>query len=292
MQVKFINRSNSNFYGHWANRNGVASVNYYNEKCLERRAKYSHDYGDEFTPVLKQIEENGYCKIENFIDIEALDLLNDEVELLIENNSNLKQNNQSHIVVSDPFLNTDSALKLAFDDRIIKIATGFFNCLPGIGTFNLRKSLANSIQAEGTNLFHRDFNSPVKILKFFFYLNDVDHNNGPFTYVEGSNNKMFEGWWLKHRWFDKEMAHIYGADKIKHLTAKKGDLLIATTNGWHKGEKLVSGTRTMLTINFLVHPELAGGVEQDESKRFKISQKDFDNLPDWKKPVSDFLIKV
>ena len=107
-----------------------------------------------------------------------------------------------------------------------------------------------------------------------------------------SNNKMFEGWWLKHRWFDKEMAHIYGADKIKHLTAKKGDLLIATTNGWHKGEKLVSGTRTMLTINFLVHPELAGGVEQDESKRFKISQKDFDNLPDWKKPVSDFLIKV
>jgi hypothetical protein len=292
MNINFIGRNNANFYGHWANRNGKQSVDYYNQKCLERRDKYEFQIDPEVKSYVEEVNKKGYCKIENYIDISVLEKLNGEFEDLIQDGSKLKQNSQSHIVASDPFLNTTAALELAFDDRLIKIATGFFNCIPGIGTFNLRKSLANNLPAEGTNLWHRDFNSPVKIIKFFFYLNDVDENNGPFSYVEESNNKMFNGWWLKHRWFDEELGQIYGNDKLKRLTAKKGDLLIATTNGWHKGEKLVSGTRSMLTINFLVHPELAGGVEQDESKRFKISQEDFNNLPDWKKPVADFLLKV
>lgn len=292
MNINFIGRNNANFYGHWARRDGQQAVEYYNKKCLERRDKYTLDLDPQLQRYIDEVNENGYCKIENYIEISLLNDLKEEFENLIKDGSELKQNNESHIVAGDPFLTTKAAVKLAFDDRLIKMATAFFHCAPGIGTFNLRKSLANNLPAEGTNLWHRDFNSPVKLLKFFFYLDDVDENNGPFSYVEGSNNKMFEGWWLKHRWFDEELGQIYGHDKLKRLTAKKGDLLIATTNGWHKGEKLVSGTRSMLTINFLIHPELAGGVEQDESKRFKIRQEDFDNLPDWKKPVADFLIKV
>ena len=292
MKINFIGRNNANFYGHWAHRNGRQSVNYYNQKCLERRDRYKFDLDPDLQKYADKVKQYGYCKIENFIDTSLLDNLKDEFESLIKEETHLKQNSQTHIVASDPFLTTNTAVKLAFDDRIIKIATGFFNCLPGIGTFNLRKSMANELPAEGTNLWHRDFNSPVKLIKFFFYLDDVNMDNGPFSYVEESNNKMFDGWWLKHRWFDEELGQIYGHDKLKRLTAKKGDLLIATTNGWHKGEKLVSGTRSMLTINFLVHPELAGGVEQDASKRFKISQEDFHNLSRWKKPVADFLIKV
>jgi len=126
-------------------------------------------------------------------------------------------------------------------------------------------------------------------MKFFFYLNDVNIDNGPFTYVEGSNKKIFKGWNIKQRWQDKELAEIYGKENIKHITANVGDLLMGWTNGWHKGEKAIKGSRMMLTINFVIHPELADGKEQPLS--FKIKKDFYDSLPDWKKPVADFLLK-
>ena len=62
-------------------------------------------------------------------------------------------------------------------------------------------------------------------------------SNGPFTYVEGSNSKKpLSPFWLDyHRWSDEQIEQLYGKDKIIPLTANYGDLLIATTNGFHKG---------------------------------------------------------
>ena len=123
-------------------------------------------------------------------------------------------------------------------------------------------------------------------------MNDVNKDNGPFTYVEESNRKMFDRWWMKHRRTDKEMAMIYGKENIVHCTANFGDLLMAQTNGFHKGQKPTKNTRIAYVINYLIHPELAGGTEQTEEARFKMKQATYDALPDWKKPVADFLVKV
>ena len=143
-------------------------------------------------------------------------------------------------------------------------------------------------------MFHKDFNSPVKILKFFVYLNDVGLKNGPFTYVEGSNRELpiNPHWFKYHRWPDSEIEKVYGKDRIKHLTANYGDLLIATTNGFHKGLKIEEGERTMFTINFLIHPEIEGGDVRTAKNRFYVEQSRVDSLPNWKRPLADFLIKV
>ena len=42
----------------------------------------------------------------------------------------------------------------------------------------------------------------------------------------------------------------------------------------------------VLTLNYVIHPE------EWNPPSFKMKKEDFDNLPDWKKPVADFLVKV
>jgi hypothetical protein len=121
-------------------------------------------------------------------------------------------------------------------------------------------SKAEKSIAEGTGLFHRDFNSPVKLIKFFTYLNDVDESNGPLTFVEGSNRQMPSEphWSTHHRWPTQQIEELYGKERIKHLTANYGDLLIATTIGFHRGLPLKTGQRLMLTLNYVIHSELGG----------------------------------
>lgn len=290
--MDWIYENDARFYGHWSNPDGVRAVEFYNSHALDRREKYGFKEDGKYSSLVEQINTNGYCKVEGFFDKSLLLELKKETDQLIADNCHISRRDQKNIVIDQPFLHTETAAKIAFDDSLIDIATSFFNCVPAIGTFNLRRSMANDLPPDGTYLFHRDFNSTVKILKFFFYLNDVNENNGPFTYVEGSNKKMFNGWWRKHRWTEAEMKQIYGDDKIRYLTANVGDVLMARTNGWHKGLKLKEGERTMLTLNYLVHPELASGVSQPPSKRFRIRKEFYDSLPEHKKPVADFLVKV
>jgi hypothetical protein len=113
-------------------------------------------------------------------------------------------------------------------------------------------------------------------------------DGGPFTIVEGSHKKKFKGWAdpNKYRWSDSEMKSIYGAESIKYLTAKKGDLIVATTTAFHKGTKPRNKIRTMLTLNYVLHPE------EWKQPSFKILQKDVDKMPNKLKPLTDFLVKV
>tara|TARA_R110000751_G_scaffold260477_2_gene359828 strand:- start:1535 stop:2416 length:882 start_codon:yes stop_codon:yes gene_type:complete len=159
--------------------------------------------------------------------------------------------------VKKPLYNVPEIADILFDDRILDIAKCYFKCVPAVGTINLRKSFANNLPSVNTTMYHCDTNSPY-MLKVFLYLNDVDEiEDGPFTYVEGSAYEKPEGWSndSNYRLKDKTIEKIYGKDRIKHLTAKKGDVLIAINTGYHKGQKVVSKDRSMLTLNFVCAPE-------------------------------------
>ena len=120
----------------------------------------------------------------------------------------------------------------------------------------------------------------------FFYLNDVDDKGGPFCIVEGSHKNKFEGCFDKYRWGTDEINNIYGEDKIKYLTANVGDLIIANTNCFHRGTKPHSADRTMLTLDWVIHPE---DFKQPE---FKIKSDKVNSVQSWKRPIFDFLIKT
>lgn len=273
-----------------------AAVDRYNAKITERREKYSklnHQGPREFDLLIEQINTVGYAHIKNFFTKEELEPLTIEFEDSLATGRDVKLvQDGNHIQMNQPFLNSENVLKLGLNKKIVDIATAYYRCIPALGTCNLRRSSAEYTRAFGTNKFHRDFNSPVKFIKFFIYLNDVNMDNGPFTYVKGSNTKMPQNWQSIHRWEDSQIINLYGEGAIAHLTASYGDLLMATTNGFHKGSVPKVGTRDMLTLNYVIAPELRNQSIDEESSRFLISEKSYDSLKPWQLPLVDFLNKV
>lgn len=271
---------------------GLTGVEYYNQKFTERKQNYPIDLNDEHSDKIIDMKTNGFTKWEQVIDHNILDSIKDKVDFCIKNKINLKSHDAHYATVADPFLVSDEVQQLAFSDLLVNYATNYFECMPAIGTFNLRRSFLNNLPPTTTQLFHRDKNS-IKFFKFFMYLNDVEApEDGPLTIVKDSWNKMPLNHENKHRWSEEEIKNTYGDDSIMYLTAKKGDLITGFTTSFHRGTKPVRQERTMLTLNYVIHPELQGGRPGTQDGLFKIKQKQYDSLPDNKRPVADFLIKV
>lgn len=267
-------------------------VEYYNQQFKNREQKYPLKLTGEFDEKIEDLKTNGFTIWKQAIAHDLLDSIKDKVDFCIKNNTNLKGHDHHYATVADPFLVSDEVQKIAFSDHLVNFAAEYFKCMPGIGTFNLRRSFLNNLPPTTTQLFHRDKNS-IKFFKFFMYLNDVDSKeDGPLTLVKDSWKKVPANHLAKHRWSEKEIKNIYGEDSLLYLTAKKGDLITGFTTSFHRGTKPIKQERTMLTINFVIHPELHGGVPGSKDKLFKIKQEQYDNLPDHKKPIADFLIKV
>lgn len=189
----------------------------------------------------------------------------------------------NYVSVARPLINCPSTVAAAFDERLIDIAAGYLNCIPSLGGINLRKSFVNDLPEFDTLYFHSDENSP-KFIKFFFYLNEVDEDGGPFCYVRGSNRRKFSGWTSKYRWSFDEIAARYGADKIVNLTGTVGDLIMADTTGFHRGTKVRSHDRSMLTVDYVVHPEY-----WDTHASFKIDTESYERFSAKQKAAADFL---
>ena len=186
--------------------------------------------------------------------------------------------------IPEPLYNIPAISDIIFDDKLVSVAKSFFRCVPAIGTLNLRKSFSNDLPRENTTLYHSDPNSPY-FFKAFIYLKDVDSpEDGPFTYIEGSTNKKPDNLLSKYRWSDEEIEAFYGKDKVKHLTAKKGDLVIAMTTGFHKGEKCTRKDRELLTVDYVCHPD-----SWQAKKQMSIREDNFLDLPLDKLPLTDFL---
>jgi ectoine hydroxylase-related dioxygenase (phytanoyl-CoA dioxygenase family) len=189
----------------------------------------------------------------------------------------------NYAAVAEPLLSCPLTIPLSFEQQLIDIATAYLECVPAIGGLNLRKSFRNDLPEFDTLYFHVDPNSP-KFLKFFFYLNDVDEAGGPFCYVRGSHRRRFPGWQTKYRWELEEIAPRYGEENVLLLTGNVGDIVIADTNGFHRGTKIRGQDRGMLTVDYVVHQEFGGSQAQ-----FSIRRKDLDALTPAQRPAADFL---
>jgi len=275
--------------------NGKTAVDYFNKRITERRDKYALPFVDgeqKYQNEVEQLNKNGFVIFEQAIDHEILDRMLEKTNELIEKRVCLKSHDEHYSMVADPFINVPETQEVAFSDQLVEFATEYFNCIPAIGTFNLRKSYVNDLPPKSTQLFHCDRNS-IKFFKFFMYLNDVDSvEDGPLTLIKESNQKRPLNHSYQHRWSEQNMKQIYGDDSLLYLTAKKGDLIAATTTHYHRGTKPLAKDRTMLTLNYVIHEELEGGEPQRPASWFKIGQEQYNNLPDWKKPIADFLVKA
>jgi len=103
---------------------------------------------------------------------------------------------------------------------------------------------------DNTHEFHQD-NDDLKFIKVFIYLNDVDENNGPHSYVKGSINnlKLPDVYRISQRLPDDYIKKNYG-DNVLTLTGRRGTMIFENTYGFHKGCPIKKGYRLMLQLQF------------------------------------------
>ena len=270
---------------------GAKEIETYGAVLAERKNKYDISIDNKYEELADEIDANGHAFVENFFSKDRLQKIIDDFEKIKENNE-LQYDDFYTEQVAHPLLNCQNVPDIAFDDRIIEIAKNYFGCMPAITAVTLRKSKETTVEEADipgngqTTLFHCDKDSP-RFLKFFIYLNDVDEDNGPFTYAHKSHINKFQGWRDKYRWSNSEIESAYGKENIKLITGKVGDLVMGNTSGFHKGTKVKKGERLMLTIYCSIHP-----TEWRNTWGAKMRLSDYQDLPDWKKPLTDYIHKV
>lgn len=256
-----------------------------------RREKYPISSSDKYLSIAQQASDLGYCKVDSFIDPARLAPIKKEFDQVKEA-GNLQYSDLYTEQCAHPLVNLPTVYDVVFDDTVIELASAYFGCLPTLNNVQVRRSKKTSLpenQLPGngqTTLFHCDKDSP-RFIKFFFYLDDVDMRNGPFTYVEGSHLDKFVNWKSQYRRSEEEIVSAYGDDKIKYLTGCVGDLIMGNTNGFHKGSKVTEGERLLMTAYYSVHP-----TAWQTTYGGRIKKQDYEKLPDYKKAMADYLNKV
>ena len=99
--------------------------------------------------------------------------------------------------------------------------------------------------------FHFDLDD-WRMLKFFFYLSDVDQDAGPHVYVRGSHNRRH----IKHQLTllvghpAGEVLGYYGAENAVTITGKAGSGFVEDPFGFHMGTLAKNTPRLMMEVGF------------------------------------------
>jgi hypothetical protein len=154
-------------------------------------------------------------------------------------------------IVSCPYL-----LDLANDPRILAAVEGVFGCKPTLGYivawWSVPTADGKPRQAEN---FHRDVDD-VHFLKLFIYLTDVESENGPHEYIQGSHDLPQLGDIDRHS--DEEVLQAFGADRLVRFTGPAGTVFLENTYGLHRGQPVRAGRRLILQFIYSMLPMAYG----------------------------------
>ncbi len=125
----------------------------------------------------------------------------------------------------------------------------------------------------GTNNLH--FDAPMRVLKFFYLVNDVTEAQGPLTYCVGSNRRSLRQYWLEYKlsiryaknrsnamhsgeyrdgdpWVKVTPEEMRAAGLVETpVTGKANTLIVANVGGFHRrGTFRLPGERNTVEINY------------------------------------------
>lgn len=217
---------------------------------------------------LNKLKLDGIITIENYISKEKIDniykLLSERVELLDYANV---ENYESKIFPGNNFLNyeeikenfsnlTFSNLQkivpqfndTIFQETMLKIIVNYLGYLPQFDKPNFIRSFPpkNKLILKESSNWHKDSALDSKYIQVFIYLEDVELENGPFTFIKKSHQQTFQSFRPLYGYEENDhksdgrvnndqlFSHFKKDDQI-FCAGKKGSLVIADTTGFHKG---------------------------------------------------------
>lgn len=222
----------------------------------------------EINTIVEDIDQNGFHVFETKLNSKIVD---DLVKFATETKVSYLDFNQKHITYSkekvlfdenstlsprfqynnQELFQNNTIKELIFDESLIAVANSYLNTKPILDLAVMWWSIPFSSKAEdrAAQMYHFDMDR-FKFIKFFFYLNDVNNNNGPHCYVRGSHKRLPKEILQDRRIKDEEVAKHYPGNDILELTGGKGSIIAVDTRGLHKGKPLTEGKRLLFQIEF------------------------------------------
>ena len=160
------------------------------------------------------------------------------INKIIKDKKKIHYKSSYRVYITDLF-DKDSLMSFAKSDLINRNIKQYFGFAPVIRYISVWLDRTNDEYDKGiyTQNFHRDHDD-IKLIKLFYYLTDVGPDNGPFQYIKTSH---------KNPWLD---FSNYTDNQLVSAEAKKGSLVLADTNGFHRGLKLKNGFRILVSISY------------------------------------------
>ena len=159
-------------------------------------------------------------------------------------------------------------LDIANDATVLSVVEGYLGTVPTILGMSAWWSFADPAGATEAQLFHLDVDD-LRFCKMFIYLTDVDEDNGPFTYMEGTHVleylgdirrqwpggvDEFDKWYFRTlRKTDGQIKRVFGYDPVQ-ITGPAGTLFMANTFGAHKGMPPKTGERLACQVLYGISP--------------------------------------
>lgn len=148
----------------------------------------------------------------------------------------------------------DPLLAVALDQRLLEIVGSYLGLWPSLYSVSAWLHYPTDAPAQQSQLWHRD-PEDLKLVKVFIYLNEVNEECGPFTYIPGTQPfgprtaaaGVLEG---KKRVTDDAMGEVYPRESWKVCTGAANTMILADTVGYHRGGKPSAGRRVLIAFTY------------------------------------------
>lgn len=222
------------------------------EKILDSK-QLSHDH----TEVAKYYHENGYAVLKNHFTNEQMDqLVSDIFQKGFQGNS--KEISVDHNRIQDLWKISDIAREIATDERILNLLQVLYDRKPiPFQTLHFKKG---STQAAHSDSIHFSSFPEKYMCGIWVALEDVDDENGPLFYYPKSHKlpevkfqqvrktAAYATWnnYAEYERYMEEYVKLIDQNKFT-FKAKRGDVLIWSSNVIHGGSKIIDENRTRLS---------------------------------------------
>ncbi|BEP13698.1 hypothetical protein acdb102_20090 [Acidothermaceae bacterium B102] len=144
----------------------------------------------------------------------------------------------------------------ALNPAIKAIADAYFAMRTRVADINIWRNLPSNHPPVSSQLWHRDQPDDYFVLKMFVYLEDVTDGAGPLSYGVGTHGKRERTWKPANTWHDGfnirahdvDMDSGLGESRRPRFTGPAGTVILADTQGWHKGGQATTTPRLLLQV--------------------------------------------
>lgn len=218
--------------------------------------------------IAERLKRDGYVILPSFIDMQRVNALRQLVDKEIEAGVRVTpimklikgyghevetglDPREVDISVSDPLTLHQEFVNFALDQSLLDIINAYNGTYTSMIDFLAWRNTVNELKPLGSYNWHRDPEGPY-LIKSFLYLNDVDEDTTHFAFARGSHQDTLKTWQLTGSLSDEDLAKLIPKTDWIHMLGPAGTVILADTNGYHKGSK---GTKERYMLSGIYNVE-------------------------------------